>query len=218
MSTNLYIIRHGEARCNVDGVVGGLNGCQGLTERGHEQVARLAERLRSGEIRADVIYGSTFRRARETAQGVAGALELPVQWDDAFQEIRPGQADGLTYAEARERFHVPGRNPVYEPLAPGGESWSDFFGRVGQALTRVLRQHEGQQIVIVAHGGIIESAFYYFLGMPTNVVRSASFWTHHTAITQWRQGQPAHDQRWYLVRYNDVAHLNPEMLASTEPL
>jgi probable phosphoglycerate mutase len=218
MTTNVYIIRHGEARCNVDGIVGGLRGCQGLTERGHEQVALLAGRLRAGEIKADVIYGSTFRRARETAEGVAGALERPIEWDDAFQEIRPGEADGLTYADARERFHIPGRDPVYEPLSPDGESWSAFFGRVGQAFTRVLRQHEGRNIVIAAHGGIIEASFYYFLGMPVSVVRNTSFWVHHTSITQWRQGGPAHDQRWYLVRYNDVAHLDPQMLASTEPL
>lgn len=218
MTTNLYIIRHGEARCNVDSIVGGLRGCQGLTDRGHEQVARLGERLRTGEIKADVVYGSTFRRARETAQVVGAALDLPIQWSDEFQEIRPGEADGLTYAEARERFHVPGRNPAYEPLSPGGESWSAFFGRVGQALTQVLRQHEGQNIVIVAHGGIIESSFYYFLGMPTGSVSNTSFWTHHTSITQWRMGQPAHDKRWYLVRYNDVAHFDPELLSSTEPL
>lgn len=217
MTTNLYIIRHGEAVCNVENIVGGRKGCQGLTERGHAQAARLQARLSQGEIKADLLFASPLPRARQTAEAAAAGLNLPIIWDEEWEEIRPGEADGLTYAEARERFHVPNRNPVYEPFSPGGESWAAFYGRVGTSFTRVLREHEGKNIVIVAHGGIIESSFYYFLQMPPAVGRRASFWIHHTSITQWRHGA-AYDDRWYLVRFNDVDHLDHELLRSTEPL
>lgn len=218
MTTNLYIIRHGEAVCNVEAIVGGRKGCQGLTERGHEQARRLQQRLAQAEIKVDVVYGSPLPRARQTAEAAAAGLGLPVEWDEEFEEIRPGLADGLTYAEARDRYGFPGRNPVHEPFSPGGESWAQFFARVGTALTRVVRKHEGQNIVIVAHGGIIESSFYHFLHMSPSVVKQTGFWVHHTSLTQWRLGGPAHDDRWYLLRYNDVAHLDPDMLQSTEPL
>ncbi|HEX6290648.1 MAG TPA: histidine phosphatase family protein [Herpetosiphonaceae bacterium] len=218
MMTNLYIIRHGEAVCNVGNIVGGRNGCQGLTPRGHEQAARLQARLARGEIRADVLYASPLRRARETAQAAAAGLDVPIRWDEEFEEIRPGEADGMTYDEARERFNTAGRDIVYQPYSPGGESFAMFVARVGRALSRILRQHEGQNIVVVAHGGIIEASFYYFLGSSAALVLRSGFWIHHTSITQWRQGDPASDQRWYLLRYNDVAHLDSEMLASTEPL
>lgn len=218
MTTNLYIIRHGEAVCNVEAIVGGRQGCQGLTERGHEQAQRLQERLAGGEIKADVLYASPLRRARQTAEAAAAGLSLPILWDEEFEEIRPGEADGLSYADAREQYHFAGRNPVHEPLSPGGESWAAFFARVGTAFTRILRKHEGQNIVVVAHGGIIETSFYHFLQMPPFVVGQSGFWIHHTSITQWRRGGPAHDDRWYLLRYNDVAHLDMSQLASTEPL
>jgi len=216
MATNLYIIRHGEAVCNVEQFVGGTNGCQGLTERGHQQVARLTERLKQGEIKADVVYASPLRRARETAEGVASALQLPINWNIEFEEIRPGEADGLTYAEARERFFVPDRDRVYEPFSPGGESWATFFARVGAAFTRILRDHADQTIVIVAHGGIIEASFHYFLRMNPTTVTHSSFWIHHTSLTQWCQSGPTYDNRWFLLRYNDVAHLDD--YAPTEPL
>jgi 2,3-bisphosphoglycerate-dependent phosphoglycerate mutase len=217
VTTNLYIIRHGEAVCNVEGIVGGRNGCQGLTDRGHEQARRLQERLARAEIKADALYASPLPRARQTAEAASAGLHLPIQWDEEFEEIRPGVADGLTYAQAREKYAVPNRNPVHEPLSPGGESWAQFFARVGTAFTRVLRQHEGESVVIVAHGGIIESSFYHFLHMPPLTVRETAFWNHHTSITQWRQGA-GYDDRWYLVRFNDVEHLDRELLRSTEPL
>ncbi len=218
MTTNLYIIRHGEAVCNVEGIVGGRNGCQGLTDRGHEQARRLMQRLTDGRIRADVLYASPLRRAQETAQAASEGLGVPIIWDREFEEIRPGEADGMYYAEARERYNTAARNIVYDPYSPGGESWSAFYARVGAALARVTREHAGKNIVIVAHGGIIESSFYYFFGMPPATVRTAGFWVHHTSITHWRHGHPAGDDRWYLVNYNDVDHLDPALLASTEPL
>jgi SAM-dependent methyltransferase len=45
ITTELVIARHGEAHCNVLGVVGGERGCTGLTDLGHRQATQLATRL-----------------------------------------------------------------------------------------------------------------------------------------------------------------------------
>ena len=82
MTTNLYLIRHGEAYSNVEAVIGGMHGDRGLTERGIAQAQALARRLAKGEIAADVLYSSTLPRARMTAELVAEALKLPITWDD----------------------------------------------------------------------------------------------------------------------------------------
>src|SRR3712207_9029488 len=37
--------------------------------------------------------------------------------------------------------------PIY---SPGGESFAMFVARVGRAFSRILRQHEGKNIVVVA--------------------------------------------------------------------
>lgn len=205
MATQLYIIRHGEAVCNVDNIIGGSLGCQGLTERGYEQVARLGERLARGEIKADVVYGSTFRRARETTQVVAEALGLPIQWDDEFQELRPGEADGWAFERWNEQYGPWRYDQPFTPFSPGGESWAGFLARVGAAFDRVLRQHEGQAIVVVAHGGVIEASFHMLLDLGPHMGARTAFWAEHTGITHWfgRDDEP----RWVLRQFNDAAHL-----------
>ena len=80
MPLRLYLIRHGEAYSNVENVIGGMNGDLGLTERGFRQAQALAERLRGGEIKPDVLYASTLPRARQTAEYVAEALDMPITW------------------------------------------------------------------------------------------------------------------------------------------
>jgi len=44
-ATRVVLVRHGESKCNADGVVGGQRGCTGLTPDGVDQVAALADRL-----------------------------------------------------------------------------------------------------------------------------------------------------------------------------
>ena len=69
-ASRIVLIRHGEAECNVNRVVGGLKGCTGLTDLGRRQVAVLADRLyESGELRdATALYSSVLPRAVETAE------------------------------------------------------------------------------------------------------------------------------------------------------
>ena len=75
MTTQLYLIRHGESVANVEPIIGGMRGDAGLTDRGREQ-ARLLQRLRSEKLHADQLYASTLPRAWETADYVARALRL----------------------------------------------------------------------------------------------------------------------------------------------
>ena len=54
-ATRVVLIRHGEAVCNVESVVGGIKGCKGLTALGRRQVQALAGRPRDngGTARSD---------------------------------------------------------------------------------------------------------------------------------------------------------------------
>lgn len=210
MTTDLYLIRHGESVANVEPIVGGMRGDIGLTPRGRAQAARLEARLREGEFRADALYASTLPRARETAEYVSRALGLPVRFADEWHELRPGAADGLTIDEWRRRFQRHGYPPEHDPFqlfAPGGESWATFLLRVGVALTDVVARHPGERVAVVCHGGVLEASFYHAFGLgPTsNTVR---FRPLNTSITHWQHhaisGAPG---RWTLVTFNDAAHL-----------
>lgn len=215
MQTTIYLIRHGEAHCNVNpgGPTAGIMGDLGLTELGRRQAERLRDRLASGEIAADVLIASTLPRARQTAEILAPALDLPITFDDEVQEMRVGEADGMLWTEMQARYGVPNyRKDPYRPLAPGGENWGQFVLRVGTALDRIAREHEGKTVVVVTHGGFIDASFLVHFGIGTLVQPPFELYTYNTAITQWERH--AHDDdgtnglaRWRLVRYNDDMHV-----------
>ena len=208
MVTDLYLIRHGEAVSNVEPVIAGVLSDQGLTERGRQQAALLEERLRAEDLGADVLYVSTLRRAFDTGEYVARALQLPAQHTDDLHELRPGDADGLTIEEWRAQTDgdVPPRDP-FEPFSPGGESWGAFLLRAEAALLRLVARHEGQTVVAVCHGGVLEASFYLAFGLGASAQR-VEFDPLNTSITHWRHRRGAQgDSSWTLVKFNDAGHL-----------
>ena len=218
VGTRLAIIRHGEAFANVDEVIGGHKGCRGLTPRGVAQVEVLAERLaRTGELAgAAAVWTSVLPRAIETASILVPALGVPgFERSCAFCERHPGEADGITWAEYTERYQrrgLPGDDPEF-PTSPGGESWIDFLDRAAAALTAAASANPGRLVVVVSHGGVIDSSMIRFLGLAEhgNVVR---LHPANTSITEWHHT----GSRWRLVRYNDAAHLaGRPQVRSTEP-
>ena len=210
MTTHLYLIRHGEAFSNVERTMGGMQGDRGLTERGFAQARALAARLATGEIPADVLYASTLPRARQTAELAAEALKLPIVWDDELHELRPGEADGMEVRDAVARFEGFARflQEIYTPIAPGGESWGSFQMRVSAALERIVRENTGRQIVVVAHGGVIEVLFLHLLGLGPQMRVQAAFHSHNTAITHWRHQEVRGRWEWQLLSHNDHQHLH----------
>lgn len=210
MTTELYLIRHGESVANVEPIIGGMTGDAGLTDRGRRQAGLLEERLRNQRLRADRLYASTLPRALETAEYVARALNLPIERDDDLQELRPGEADGLSVEEWRKRF--PGlenglAGSPFTPFAPGGESWGGFLVRAGAAIVRIVARHPNSTVVLVCHGGVLEASFFLALGLgPTS--KHTAFAPLNTSITHWRYRPPADGAaEWTLVTFNDAGHL-----------
>ncbi len=210
MPTDLYLIRHGEAVANVEPIIGGMRGDVGLTELGRKQAELLEQRLRAEQLGADQLYVSTLPRALETGEYVARALQLPIQRDDDLQELRPGEADGLSVDEWQARYGGSDTPPVtqaFRPFSPGGESWAGFLVRAGGALARLVAKHQDETVVAVCHGGVLEASFYlaFSLGGTGNRVAFAPL---NTSITHWRHRHGSNGQsEWTLVTFNDAGHL-----------
>ena len=207
-ATRVVLVRHGEAVCNVNQVVGGVLGCHGLTELGRRQAEVVAARLaETGELsEATALYSSVLPRAVETAEllrGVVGLGTLEIVQQCDLCELHPGEADGLPWPEVIERFGVPDwdMDPSL-PIAPGGESWNDFVQRASGAVRQVAELHPGQLVVAAVHAGVIESTMIAFLGVPPEVYRRGWLRIRHASLTEW-EWVPA-DSRWILLRFNDA--------------
>lgn len=208
MATDLYLVRHGEAVSNVQPVIAGIRSDQGLTERGRQQAALLEQRLSEDRLGADVLYVSTLRRALETGAYVSRALDLPMRESDDLHELRPGEADGLSIDEWRTRADrgVPPRDP-YQPFSPGGESWAGFLLRAETALRHLVIRHEGETVVAVCHGGLLEASFHLALGRGPSAPR-LGLDPRNTSLTHWRHHPaPEGGPEWTLVTFNDARHL-----------
>jgi 2,3-bisphosphoglycerate-dependent phosphoglycerate mutase len=219
MTTDLYLIRHGEAVVNVQPIIGGMRGDTGLTDRGRRQAQLLEERLRSDGMRADHLYVSTLPRALETGEYVARALQLPIQRDDELQELRPGEADGLSVEEWRARFSGPDTSAVTDPFqefSPGGESWAGFLVRAGRALATLVARHEDQTVVAVCHGGVLEASFHLAFGVG-GTGNKVGFAALNASITHWRHQRGADRSEWALVKFNDAGHLAGEEVPEESP-
>lgn len=209
--TRLYLIRHGQAHCNVPpyGTVAGPNGDKGLTPLGVRQAERLRDRLAAtGEIAADVLIASTLPRAMQTAEIIAPALGgLPIVPDDDVQEMRVGELDGMPWEQAQELW-ADHRVDPYRPLGPGGENWPRFQVRIAEALARITTEHADKNIVVVCHGGVVDGSFGYFFGVSTLAPGKTGLFTANTSITLWEdEHHDGFSSRWRLARYNDDLHI-----------
>lgn len=205
-ATRVVLIRHGEAVCNAVGVVGGMAGCTGLTDRGRSQVEALRRRLvETGELDGvTALYASLLPRAVETATILSPTIGhgmLDLQRRCALCELHPGQSDGLSWADAVERFGEPDwdRDPT-RPLAPGGESWSAFVERAAAGVAEVAAGHAGELVVVACHAGVIEATLLAWMAVGRSRLQ---LHTTHASITEWEWSR----RGWRLLRYNDAAHL-----------
>jgi 2,3-bisphosphoglycerate-dependent phosphoglycerate mutase len=209
-TTELLLARHGEAACNVAGIVGGDQGCTGLTPLGRQQVERLAARLTREHVdhAFDVVYSTPRRRVQETAEIVTQALGMPAVVEGDLRGLDHGDADGRSWHEVKTTFGGPPQHNPDQPYALGAESWNAYLSRASRALQKIIAQHEGQRILLLAHGETIEAAHTLFLSLPTGTCRQARFVTDHTCLTHWQQHVNRLNQAvWMLVTHNDTVHL-----------
>lgn len=80
-----------------------------------------------------------------------------------------------------------------------------------QALQKILTRHDGERILIAAHGETIEAANNLLLALPQNTCLRLGFVTDHASVTRWQRPTNRFGRTiWQLVTHNDTRHLQPE--------
>ena len=206
--TCLVLVRHGEAHCNANGVVGGPLGCGGLTAKGEAQARALLDRLVRTRELDDItaIYTSVLPRAVQTAELLGPGLPpLTVTQDCELCELHPGEADALTWAELATRYGVADWNlDPSQPFAPGGESWTGFYDRCARVVAEIVERHPGERVLLVVHGGVIEQVMKMYTGDHAGA--RLGLRTEHSSMTEIEFD----GARRRLLRYNDVVPLGFE--------
>jgi broad specificity phosphatase PhoE len=167
-TTLLYLIRHGATDANerrpyiLQGR--GLDGP--LSERGERQAASVARLL--AEFQIDAICSSPLRRAMQTAEAIAGSHGLEVQTESAITECDVGAWEGMDWgsieSEFPEAYRDFRRDSATSPYLRG-ESYRDVQQRVMPAIDRLLEQHSGKLLVVVAHNVVNRAYLAGLMGL-----------------------------------------------------
>jgi probable phosphoglycerate mutase len=157
-ATRILAIRHGETTWNVDTRLQGHLDIP-LNEVGLRQASHLAQALAQRDT-VDAIYASDLSRAHATASAIAQAMGQTVAVHAGLRERHFGVFQGRTFAqiEAELPEHaLQWRKRVPEWTPPGGgESLVTLRERILKTVDELAAQHKGQQIVLVAHGGVLD--------------------------------------------------------------
>ena len=157
-ATRILAIRHGETAWNVDTRIQGHLDIP-LNEVGLRQAQHLAQTLAQRDA-IDAVYASDLSRAHTTASAIAQAMGQSVTAHTGLRERHFGQFQGRTFAEIEvelpeHAMHWRKRNPEWTP--PGnGESLLMLRERILKTVDELAARHTGQQIVMVAHGGVMD--------------------------------------------------------------
>jgi ribonuclease H / adenosylcobalamin/alpha-ribazole phosphatase len=148
--TTTLLLRHGQTAMSKERRFAG-RGDIALTKEGARQAASAARRLAKSSI--DIIVTSPLQRARRTAEAVAEATGAAMEVDDDLIEADFGAWEGLTFAEAGQRWPAELSAWMTSPDAapPDGESFAMVALRVLGALDRLLDAHRHRKVVIVSH-------------------------------------------------------------------
>jgi broad specificity phosphatase PhoE len=152
-------VRHGENQANLTREFSYRLVDYPLNERGQAQARETAAYLRDRPIAA--VYASPLKRAYETAEAIAAEHDLPVEVLEAFREINVGTLEGQPPSQEIWDVHDRIFDAWFAGDAsarfPEGEDQNDLLARMREGLRYVVGQHPGQQIVIAAHGGILNA-------------------------------------------------------------
>jgi phosphoserine phosphatase len=205
----LLLARHGQS---VSNAVRRFQGAQdvALSPLGVRQAEALA--LAVERRRVAHVYASPLERARRTAEIAVAGSGVPVTLMDDLRELSLGDWEGCTVDEIRTRPGDPYTRWVRDPvrgLPPGGEPLGEVQARALRAIDLIAAAHgNGDDVLIVAHGGVISALLAHWLGLPLS-----SIWRLAVANCSLTEIAPPR-----VVSMNETGHLREVNVVVTEPL
>jgi alpha-ribazole phosphatase/probable phosphoglycerate mutase len=165
-ATRLYLVRHGQVAEGHTHRYHGNNDI-GLSPDGERQLTDLARYLEPVPLAA--VYATSLTRSQDGAARLCQGRGLDPGVIPEFREIHFGVWEGLTFTEISERYPEE-LNSRFQDLAnfriPEGESLADVGDRVLPRLQKLVADHRGQSLALVAHAGVNRVILCEALALP----------------------------------------------------
>ncbi len=208
MKTTIYMVRHCESEGNAcrrshalfDGIV---------TRKGLEQAEVLAQRF--ADIPVTAVYSSDAYRSRMTAEPLAKAKNLPVQYRLLLREYTIGAWEGLSIGYTANRFpelYATWLTELYNPKIPGADPFPLIAERGYMAIQRIAAENPGGTVVAITHSCTLTCALTKVLGQPISYYTSIKS-GDNTAVTKLEVDEKGNIEAIYI---NDDSHLPEHLL------
>ena len=172
----VYLIRHAESLKNKDGL--DRTSETPLSENGHKQAELMAKRI--NEVQIDIIYSSSYLRARQTAEIVSKKINKPIEmWDHLIE------------ADSEK------------------ETFSQMNTRAEAILKHLEEHHKGQSVLCISHASMIEkiiAKIVFGANLTPEIVEDVRlhFGTTNTGVSICEFSEK---EGWSLKTFNDSSHL-----------
>ena len=155
-NTMIYLIRHAETinengirNTNEDSQI--INEKEILSVHGEEQSKKLSENTELNNI--DIIWSSSYTRAKATAKYIANSNNLPINLDSNLNERKLGNLKELGEFMKNKKTRDPSQEQLLDRKfkTSDGESAEDTRERMTGFFDKILKEYEGKKIAIVSH-------------------------------------------------------------------
>ncbi|MDQ1725987.1 MAG: ribonuclease / adenosylcobalamin/alpha-ribazole phosphatase [Frankiaceae bacterium] len=174
-----------------------------LNEAGVAMAEAAAQRLvqRAG---VSSVVTSPLSRTRATAEIIAAAIGAEVHTDGDLRECDFGAWEGLTFAEAQQRYPDEVTAWLADPTVapPGGESFAAVRRRVTSARDRIVAEFPGSTVAVVSHVTPIKTLANLAMDAPLSSVYRLHIEAASITEMDWYADGPA-----VLRVLNETAHL-----------
>ncbi len=203
----LVLIRHGLTAWNQQRVLQGHHDVP-LSAPGRWQAEQLA-RHPALETAPDAVYSSDLARARETAEVLVKDRPHILRLTPLLRERSFGEYEGRPFDEVSAQMELERLAAGLAPdvyLPPGGESRRQVDMRLRAFLEEIDRQHAGQRVWVISHGGAIRMMLRNLLGPRMDTLVSG-FQIPNTGVSHLRRTS----EGWDAECLNCIAHLQDQM-------
>ncbi len=154
--TIIYLIRHAETidengirNTNENSQI--INEKEILSVKGEEESKKLSENIELNNI--DVIWSSSYTRAKATAKYIANKNNLPINIDSNLNERKLGNLEELGKFMKDKNTRDPSQEQLLNRKykTSDGESAEDTRQRMNIFFNKVLKEYEEKKIVVVSH-------------------------------------------------------------------
>ncbi len=173
-----------------------------LNENGIEEVEKICDYLKQRGVKNDKIYTSSAVRCIQTAKYISKVykklfevIDLPPRDCGSFSGISFEQLE-VKYPELLQRL-------IYEPqksTPEDAECITSFIERVSLKIDEIVKENEGNRIIIVTHPDVIKAAICDALDAPHSSMQ-------HIYIKSGSATQISYFKSWKGLIYSDYTPL-----------